>query len=66
MLIPFSDKGKIEVKQIRKRKSFIRLFIGCVTFEMPVRNLHEDVRQDLTCLACTGDIHGDHQLLNII
>lgn len=39
-----SDKEKMEEKQIWERKSFIRLLIGHVIFEMSMRNPNEDVR----------------------
>lgn len=36
--MPLSNNVNIDEKQVSERKSFIRLFMGHVTFEMSVRN----------------------------
>ena len=67
MLMPFSDKRKIEQEQIWKRKVLVTLFTGHVIFKMCMKDLNEDVRQDFICLACTGGIQDKYLLfLHII
>lgn len=62
LLIPFSDKRKI--RRNMGWNSLITLFTGYIIFEMSMRNPNEKVRSDLSCLACFGDMHEKHQLLN--